>query len=128
MPATRFAISYSPVSEIVLKLVGMGPARSGVWVDAESVRVAMGWGFQAEFPRRSVRSIGPGTISWWDGRGSHGWGGNRIVNGSADGLVRLELAPESRATIMGFGVRLRTLRLSLADPTALTTLLAPPTH
>jgi hypothetical protein len=120
---TFFAIDYSPGLLPMFRLVGMGPARSGVWVGQDSVRVRMGWGFRAEFPRASVRAIRPdtGAVTGW---GVHGWRGRWLVNGSSSGLVRLEIEPGVQAWVTGVPVRLRTLRLSLAAPGALTSLLA----
>lgn len=126
MTTTRLALRYSRAIEVVLRLIGMGPARSGVWVDDESVRVEMGWGFRARFPRLAVRLIESGTISAWQGWGVHGWRGGWIVTGSSAGLVSLELSPESRARVMGIPVRLARLRLSLTEPDALTALLGAP--
>jgi hypothetical protein len=119
---TFFAIDYSPSLLPLFRSVGMGPARSGVWVGADTVRVAMGWGFRATFPRRAVRSIGPDTaaVTGW---GVHGWGGRWLVNGSSAGLVRLEIQPGVRARMMGLPVRLSTLRLSVTSPGELTTML-----
>jgi hypothetical protein len=58
---TFFALDYSPALLPLFRFLGMGPARSGVWVGRDSVRVKMGWGFRAEFPRSAVRAIGPDT-------------------------------------------------------------------
>ena len=117
-----FAIRYTPALVPMFRLLGLGPARSGVWVGPESVRVTMGWSFRAEIPRRAVREIGPDRAAL-GGWGVHGWRGRWLVNGSSSGLVRLELEPEVRAWIMGMPVRLRTLRLSLVAPDELTSML-----
>ncbi|MGH3767852.1 MAG: hypothetical protein ACRDTX_22345 [Pseudonocardiaceae bacterium] len=102
----------------MFRLLGLGPDRSGVWVDRDSLRVAMGWGFRAEIPRHAVREItadNAAVTSW----GVHGWRGRWLVNGSSSGLVRLEIEPGVRAWTMGVPVQLRTLRLSLVAPDAL---------
>lgn len=123
MSDTFFAIDFSPGMLPMFRVLGMGPARSGVWVGKDSVRVRMGWGFRAEFPRRSVREVRPdvGAVAGW---GVHGSRGRWLVNGSSSGLVRLEIEPGVRAWVTGVPVRLRTLRLSLAAPDALTSLLS----
>jgi hypothetical protein len=117
-----FAIRYTPAFVPVFRLLGLGPARSGVWVGRDSIRVTMGWGFRAKIACRSVREIGPdsGTVLGW---GAHGWRGRWLVNGSSSGLVRLEIEPGARAWVMGIPVRLRTLRMSLDAPDELTSIL-----
>jgi hypothetical protein len=112
---TFFPLSYDAILLPVFRPVGMGPARSGVWVDQDSVSVRMGWGFHATIPRRNVRVITPdfARVTGW---GVHGWRGTWLVNGSSSGLVRLELEPEVHAWVMGVPMRLHTLRLSLIAP------------
>jgi hypothetical protein len=122
VPDTFFAIDYSPPLLWMFRLLGMGPGRSGVWVGRDAVRITMGWGFRATIPRRAVREIRPDTAAV-RGWGVHGWRGQWLVNGSSSGLVRLEVEPAVRAWVTGVPVRLRTLRLSLASPDGLTSLL-----
>jgi hypothetical protein len=125
VPDTFFAIDYSPAMLLLFRVCGLGPGRSGVWVGRDSVRVRMGWGFRAEIPRRAVRVIRPDTaaVTGW---GVHGWRGQWLVNGSSSGLVRLEIEPTVQAWVTGVPVRLRSLRLSLESPDALTSLLTGP--
>jgi len=123
MSQTFVAIRYTPTLEPFFQLLGLGPARSGVWVGRDSIRVMMGWGFRAEIPRRAVLEIGLDDAPV-GGIGIHGWGGRWLVNGSARGLVRLQIKPGVRAWVMGIPVQLRTLRLSLVSPQDLTTLLS----
>lgn len=116
------AIRYTPALVPMFRLLGLWPARSGVWVGRDSLRVTMGWGFRAEIPRRAVREIGPdgAAVGGW---GVHGWRGRWLVNGSSSGLARLEIEPEVQAWVIGIPVRLRTLRLSLVAPGELTSML-----
>jgi hypothetical protein len=120
---TYFAISYSPALLPLFRLMGLGPARSGVWVGQDVVRVRMGWGFRAEIPLRAVRVVAAdaGAVTGW---GVHGWKGQWLVNGSSSGLVRLELEPGARATMMGLPVDLTTLRVSVLSPDGLTAMVA----
>ncbi|HEX4446787.1 MAG TPA: hypothetical protein VH044_08630 [Polyangiaceae bacterium] len=46
------------------------------------------------------------------------------MNGAGDGILTIELEPGQRAYVMGFPIRLRELRVSVADPTALAAALA----
>lgn len=125
MSETFFAIRYTPALVPIYRMLGLGPAKSGVWVSADSVRITMGWSFRAEIPRKAMREISPdcGAVTGW---GVHGWRGRWLVNGSSSGLVRLEIEPDVRAWIMGIPVRLRTLRLSLVAPDELTSMLRTP--
>lgn len=123
MSDSFFAIDYSPALLPLLRPLGMGPAHSGVWVGRDTVRVTMGWGFRATFPRQAVREIGPDTAAV-GGWGVHGWRGQWLVNGSSSGRVRLDLEPGVQARVMGVPVRLTTLRLSLAAPDELMALLS----
>ena len=126
MEPTRFAIRYSTLNRVVLSLIGMGPARSGIWVGPDSVRVAMGWGFRAELPRRDLRPVDPGAVTVLNSLGGvHGWDGRWIVSGAADSLVRLDLAPEAHARVMGITVRLASLRVSVEAVAELTSALSP---
>ena len=51
--------------------------------------------------------------------GVHGWRGNWLVNGSTTGIVSILLDPPGRALAVGFPVKLRQLRVSVEDPSAL---------
>lgn len=114
---TRFEFSYSRLLLWLFVILGVGPGLSRVAVGPDRVHVRMGWAFSAGIPRGAIRSAGHDTdlvLGW----GVHGWGGTWLVNGSSRGLVRLRIDPRARAHVMGFPVRLHTLRLSLADPDA----------
>ena len=54
----------------------------------------------------------PSILELW----VHGWAGRWAVNGARAGAVRVDIDPPSRASVCGFPLRLRTLRLSLVDP------------
>jgi hypothetical protein len=101
----------------VCAILGIGPRRSGVYVDDHAVRVRMGWGFQAVVPRRAIRKAvrDRGAVTGW---GVHGFAGRWLVNGSSSGLVRLEIEAPTTARVLGVPVRLRTLRVSLERPDA----------
>lgn len=123
MSQVFLAIRYSPALVTGFRLLGLGPATSGVWVGRDSIRVKMGWGFRAEIGCRAVREIGPddGPVRGW---GVHGWRGRWLVNGSSAGLVRLEIEPAVRAWVIGVPVRLATLRLALVAPQELISMLS----
>ena len=113
-----FAIRYGRFSGKLLGLLGHGRSLSGVELRGAELRVRMGYGFRARLPVAAVRSAAPDRARPL-GIGVHGWRGDWLVNGSTRGIVRLQLAPEQRARVLGFPVRLRVLRVSLEQPEAL---------
>ena len=114
----RFALSYD--TPRVDALLGIGPGSSGVEVDADQIRVRMGWGFRLDIPRSSVRSAGRSRARLWGTRGVHGRAGRFVVNGSADGLVELAIEPpcflQRRLATLFRREKVSSLTLSLADP------------
>lgn len=112
----RFAFSRPhPALRLLFAVVLMPSSRAYVEVDPATVRVRFGIGFSATIPRTSVRAAAADTdrvLAW----GAHGLAGRWLVNTSTKGMVALTLDPEARGRVLGFPVRLRLLRLSLADP------------
>jgi hypothetical protein len=110
-----FEFSYAPQLRALFTVLGIGPRWSRVEVDAENVRVRMGWAFATTIPRSSIALIETDDrlVTGW---GVHGWGGRWLVNGSSDGLVRLDIRPPARAFVIGAPLKLHTLRLSMTDP------------
>jgi hypothetical protein len=117
-----FPLSYSPFNAVMFRPIGLGSARSGVWVTDDNVRVAMGHIFRVQFARTAVRSIGPDAATV-DGWGVHGWRGVWLVNGSSTGIVRLGLEPGVRARVLGVSVELTTLRVGVTSPDELISIL-----
>ncbi|MEV4614657.1 hypothetical protein AB0K43_18965 [Kitasatospora sp. NPDC049258] len=117
MSSNEFAIRYDGWFSALATPLWMGPRRAVVRVSDGVLTVRMGWAFRAEIPLASIRTVGPDSRSV-SGFGVHGFGGYWLVNGSAKGLVRLELEPFVRARAVRLPVRLRELRLSVSDPAA----------
>jgi len=113
-----FALRYAPVLRPLMAAFGMGPARSTAEIAPEHLRVRVGWAFRATIPLQNVRhaerAVRPLILGW----GVHGWGGRWSVNGSAKGIVRIDLDQPVRVAVTGIPVRLRTLWVALADPDA----------
>jgi hypothetical protein len=110
----RFERWYSALSSALF----LRPSESYVEIDGDEVSVKMGWAFRAKFRRdavRATRKLESSPIS----RGVHGFGGRWLVNGSGDGILVLELAPQSTARVMGIPVRLHELMVSVNDPDGL---------
>jgi hypothetical protein len=116
--ATTFPIRYAAGLRPLFSMLGMGPARSGVEVTAQDVRVRMGWAFLARLPLADLRHVTPDVRPLVRGWGVHGWAGRWLVNGSSRDLVRLDIHPACRARTLGIPIRLRTLWVSLTDPDA----------
>jgi hypothetical protein len=119
----RFPISFDGWYRVLWSALGLPPSRSYVSVDPEQVEVRMGWAFRSRFPRSAVESGSELDISPLS-RGVHGFGGRWPVNGSGHGIVRLELSPRQRAYVVGIPVRLKSLLVSVAEPSALASAVA----
>jgi len=50
------------------------------------------------------------------GIGGHGFGGNYLVNGKANGIVIFEIEPSAKAFVIVIPVKLRKLSVSLDEP------------
>lgn len=113
----RFPIRFTGV-ERAMALLGIVPEHARVEVDDGELRVRMGWAFQLDAPRASIREVEPDrdhVLGW----GVHGWRGSWLVNGSSSGLVRVTLDPPVVARTAGIRVRVRVLRVAVEDPEGL---------
>ncbi|MEI2703899.1 MAG: hypothetical protein V9E89_01250 [Ilumatobacteraceae bacterium] len=112
----RYPILFTGANKAMVVL-GIIPRQAYVDLSSTDITVRMGWAFRAVIPRAAVMAAehDDGRVTGW---GVHGWRGTWLVNGSADGLVRLDIDPPVKARTAMVPVRLRTLRVSLADPTA----------
>jgi hypothetical protein len=113
----RFPISFTGPNR-AMALIGITPRTSWVDVGTDTLTVQLSWAFRLRATRRAVRSVAPdhGRVGGW---GAHGWRGRWLVNGSSQGLVRIEFDAPFRAFVMGFPVRVHTLRVSVVDPDGL---------
>ena len=112
--ARRFPIRFTGANR-TMGLIGITRSRSYVDVDADSLRVHMGWAFAAAIPRSSVRSATNDhdrVLGW----GVHGWRGKWLVNGSSSGIVRIEIDPPQGARVLVFPIRIGVLRVSVDHP------------
>ncbi len=110
----RFDTWYRPLSWSVL----IPPAQSYLDVFDDHVEVKMAWAFRASFPRSAVRSTSVQKTSPIS-RGVHGFDGRWLVNGAGDRVLAIDLDPAQRGRVMGIGVSLRQLMVSVDDPAAL---------
>lgn len=105
----------NPVLRILFTVLLVSPRSAWVALDESALRVRFGVGFRATI---ALSSVTPSTsdrrpILGW---GVHGFAGRWLVNTSSRGIVALDIAPAARGFVLGFPVRLRHLRLSLAEP------------
>lgn len=115
----------NPLVRVLLAVTSLG--RGTVELTDETLSVHLGIGWQSRMPRSSIVSAGRDPrhrISI----GAHGWGGTWLVNTSGHDLVRLALHPDQRGRCLGIPVRVRTLRVSLAEPDAFLAALDAPAH
>ena len=113
----RFAIRFSKTNRIFLGALGMGRKRAYVEVDADVVRVRMGWAFRADLARPAIGELRREGYVWW-AFGVHGGFGRWIVNGSGHDIVSVRVDPPGRGRVIGFPVRVKELWVSFDDPTA----------
>ena len=120
--STRFTISFDPWFASAARLALIKPASCYVDLDPSGLAVRMAWAFQMRIERhviQALRAPSRKVASW----GVHGFAGRWLVNGSTQGLLTLELAPEQAATLFGFPLRVCELTLSLDDPAGFATAL-----
>jgi len=120
--AQRFAISYDdmgPVSTWADTLLGGGPAGGRIEVDAGELRLRMA-DFKVDVPRASVRRVARSSHQTSGTIGVHGKGGSWLANGSAHGLIEIEIDPPCRTerSLSTFFLRMKVTELivSLVDP------------
>lgn len=120
----RFTFSPAhPVLRVLFAVLLMGSERAYAEVGRDALRIRFGLGFAATVPLSSVIRAEPdgGPVFGW---GVHGFAGRWLVNTSSRGMVVLTIDPPARGWVLGFPVRLRRLRLSLAEPERFVAVLA----
>jgi hypothetical protein len=117
-----FAISYDgmgPISTWADTLLGGAPAGGRIEVDAREIRLRMA-GFKVDVPRVSVRRAARSSYRTRGTIGVHGRGGRWLANGSADGLVEIEIDPpghtERCLSTLFRRMKVSELTVSLVDP------------
>ena len=90
-----FAISYDdmgPISTWTDTLLGGGPAGGRIEIDAGELRLRMA-DFKVDVPRACVRRAARSSHRTRGTIGVHAKGGSWLANGSANGLVEIEIDP-----------------------------------
>jgi hypothetical protein len=98
-----------------MSVLGLDRRTCYVEVGPSVVVARMGWGFRATVDRWSIRAVVDDHDPVW-GWGAHGWRGVWLINGSSEGIVRIDLDPPGHAEALGVRVTLRVLRVALEDP------------
>ena len=117
-----FAISYKdmgPISTWADTLGGGGPAGGRIEVGADELRLRMA-DFKVDVPRASVRRAARSSRHTRGTIGVHAKGGSWLANGSADGLVEIEIDPPCRTerslSTLFRRMKVTELIVSLVDP------------
>lgn len=117
-----FAISYDdmgPISTWADTLLGGGPAGGRIEVDAGELRLRMA-DFKVDVPRASVRRAALSSHRTRGTIGVHARRGSWLANGSADGLVEIEIDPpchtERCLSTLFRRMKVNELIVSLVDP------------
>lgn len=118
----RFAISYDgmgPISTWADTLLGGGPAGGRIEVGTDELRLRMA-DFKVDVPRGSVRRAARSLHQTRGTIGVHSKGGSWLANGSADGLVEIEIDPpchtERCLSTLFLRMKVSELIVSLVDP------------
>jgi hypothetical protein len=118
----RFAISYrdmGPISTWADTLLGGGPAGGRIEIDAGALRLRMA-DFKVDVPRASVRRAARSSHQTRGTIGVHAKGGSWLANGSAGGLVEIEIDPpchtERSLSTLFRRMKATELIVSLVDP------------
>lgn len=112
----RFAIRYSPWLRPLFLVLGTGPRFSWVEVRDDALEVRMGWVFRCVVPRASIGAARRERDVWWAIGVHTDLRGRWLVNGSAKGIVAVDVEPAGGARLFGIPVKVRRLGLGLDDP------------
>ena len=117
-----FAISYKGMGRTTAwadTLLGGGPAGGRIEVDAGELRLRMA-DFKVDVLRASIRRAARSSHQTRGTIGVHAKGGSWLANGSADGLVEIEIEPpchtERSLSTLFRRMKVTELIVSLVDP------------
>jgi hypothetical protein len=118
----RFAISYTGMdsfSRWADTLLGGGPAGGRIELDTDELRLRMA-DFKVDVPRASIRRVARSSHRTRGTIGVHARSGRWLANGSADGLVEIEIDPpvhtERSLSTLFRRMTVTELIVSLVDP------------
>jgi hypothetical protein len=114
----RYQISYNAPSKAILGVIGAGPGKAWVDVDAGAINAKLGWASTVTIPRASIVSVARvERVPRWLGFGMHGTGfGTWALNGSHNGVVKLTFSEPASGKVLRFPIRPKAIYVSLEDP------------
>lgn len=93
MTVRQFAMRYDAWVTPLLFITGTGPGTASIELDDASLRVRMSFWFEAAIPRAAIAGV-THDANLWGSIGVHtNFLGQWAVNGSARGIVKLDLDP-----------------------------------
>ena len=113
-----FTLSFNRFMKLLMTPLLAGPRRCTVRLDADRLKVVMGfggWAFASKVPRPSIKAVARvrrPVLGW----GAHGWRGRWLINGSSRGLVRVTIDPPARGRCLFVPLKVKELTLSLDQP------------
>jgi hypothetical protein len=110
---TRIPIRYSKIWSWLLTILLMPRRFSYIEIDGGTIRVRMSWAFRSRFTRGDISDVS--THRPVVSIGVHGWRGRWLVNGANRPIARITFALPVRARVLGIGVGLRELLVSVDD-------------
>src|SRR4051812_27283294 len=110
---TRIPIRYSKLWSWLLISVLVPRRLAYIEIDANVVRVRMSYAFRSKFTRGDISGVA--THRPVVSVGVHGWRGRWLVNGANRPIARITFALPVKARVLGFGVQLRELLVSVDD-------------
>jgi hypothetical protein len=110
---TRFPIKYTKFWSWILRSVLVPGRLAYIEIDGNDVRVRMSYAFRARFGRGDISTVG--THRPVVSIGVHGWRGRWLVNGAHRPIARITFALPVKARVLGVGVHVRELLVSVDD-------------
>jgi hypothetical protein len=110
---TRFPIKYSRLWTWLLRSMFLPRRLAYIEIKGNDVRVRMSYAFRARFSRGDVSAVG--THRPVVSIGVHGWRGRWLVNGSHRPIARITFALPVKARVLGIGIHVRELLVSVDD-------------
>ena len=114
-----FAMRYDRWYRPLATVLGMGPKRTMIRVDDDTLHIKHGWMFRIDVPLKDIKSahlVSGRPLAW----GIHPMGDSWMVNGSRDGIVELKFAhpvtSKSVQLMSSSWGEVRSLYISLANP------------
>lgn len=112
----RYTISRSPWLRPLLILFTATESRSWVEIEETGIRAQYGW-YRIFVPHESITSVHRANWPWYAGIG---WRTNlrSVIGliGSYEGVVEIAIDPPQRTRLIGIGLGMKQLIISLEDP------------